>query len=323
MEATALTSAFTEIQMRARLADLKLPRQPRHPDDTVRLNLRHLYDRPSQVDDALLLDEDWEVAHMPVPSTTINLMELREAYVDEVARMWGIPILDMTGGRHGGTGGGGTAALPSILAEERRDVIRRERRACADLIAFFYKQSLASIDLLHLSHALETFDEEMMERVARTLGERRAVLKDAVAASAKGGKKRKRDPNTETSDDEAAPGAKRARTATFGELKQTIRERVLEQQPLEAYLIFAADLAREEALGRLRDHDALDPEIRKARLQEAEILLKTAELGVASLDSVRRGIQELLGTKLTAASTTKPYVAAAQPKAAAPKKKKK
>jgi hypothetical protein len=179
------------------------------------------------------------------------------------------------------------------------------------LIAFFYKQSLAAVDLLHLSRALETFDEGMRERVARTLGERRGILKEAVAAAPAVVRKRKRGADTDT-EEELPRSKKRIRAsteeraagsaaATLGELKQAIRERVLEQQSLEAHLIFAADLAREKALGALRGHDELDPDIRKARLQEAEVLLKVAELGVASADSVRRSIQELLGTKLSAA----------------------
>jgi hypothetical protein len=309
LESTALRDAFTDISMRARLTDLKLPRQ-RKPEDTVRMDLRRIHDRPSLVDDAILFDEDWEVAHMPMPTTTVNLTQLREDYVNEVARMWGVPIIDMTGGARG-TSGGASSSLPGILAEERRDLVRRERRSCAELIAFFYKQSLAAVDLLHLSRALETFDEGMRERVARTLGERRGILKEAVAAAPAVVRKRKRGADTDT-EEELPRSKKRIRAsteeraagsaaATLGELKQAIRERVLEQQSLEAHLIFAADLAREKALGALRGHDELDPDIRKARLQEAEVLLKVAELGVASADSVRRSIQELLGTKLSAA----------------------
>jgi hypothetical protein len=311
MDATAQTSLFGEYWMRARLADLQLPRQRPH-DHTVRLDMRSKYDRPNQVDDAVLLDEDWEIAHIPAPTTTINLTELRDAYVDEVARMWSIPILDMTGGRRGSASGG---TMSTILVDERRDVIKRERRACANLIAFFYQHSLAAVDLLHLSHALETFDAEMMERVARTIGERRALLKETLGGKEKKKKKtekKRKRTDTETSSDEGLPAGKRSRldagattaTATLGELKQTIREQVLEQQSLEAHLIFATDLMHEEEKSKWTDQDELDPEIRKARLQEARVLLTAAQLGVASNESVRRALQELLGVKLGAASAS-------------------
>jgi hypothetical protein len=170
------------------------------------------------------------------------------------------------------------------------------------IFSWIYDRTYAYIDITTLSDMLETYEERMLQHIADTISPRlrrtvtktesRRVMMSVFDESAEKkrrkekkqdgrGTKRRRDDETEdVTAEEQAP--------TIADLRRAIVDRVARKELLTAKMIFAADLEREKKQAQMEDHEFLDPETLKLRLELLKVMGEHYTKGITSAASVRK-----------------------------------